>query len=485
VYHNLQGNTGRNIDSWRYFIFLKSLQRYINHLSTGTITLKMKTAQQPPGGARQITLFFVPLAFQAIAQAFSHPLVAMVASRGHGGPLNLAGLAQSSTVMFFLGIFAIYYMTTGMVFARTREGYQTFARVCIWTGICITFIQGLLCIPVVSHTLFGRIIGLPLSIEQPAQITLLVAIPLQFFFFLRIPYQVVLYNGLATGRASFATVGRIVLTVILSWLFCFTGLVGPIWAVVCLTIPVLLEVVISMVFARYYLRRLPAAGKSPPRALEIFFFNLPLAVGGFFLVFSVLVLNAFIARAPEPERILPIFFLAIGLANPVAYAATRIQAVVLAFPPTQSMTTSTFRFALMSGAVLGLLPLMFIIPGLMELYYVTLQKLNPTELSMVRITAISLIPFPFAVALRAHSEGLAAWEKKTTAVLAGHGFYMAIVILSGFLGLLFGVPGYLIGGISLTLGSLVSAYIIRLFLRWTDVKQVPVGPTTTSVGQVR
>jgi hypothetical protein len=440
---------------------------------------------QTPVDCKDLTRFFVPLALQATAQAFSHPLVAMVASRGYGGPLNLAGLAQSATVMFFLGIFAIYYMTTGMVFARTRDGYQTFWRVCVWTGICIILVQSLLCIPAVSHVLFGQIIGLPLSIEQPAQITLLAAVPLQFFFFLRIPYQVVLYNGLATGRASLATVGRIVLTALLSWIFCFMGLVGPIWAVVCLTIPVLLEVAISRLLARRYLCRLPAASKSTPRAMEIFFFNLPLSVGGFFLVFSVLVLSAFIARAPDPERILPIFFLAIGLANPVAYAATRIQAVVLTFPPAQPTATSTFRFTLVVGAILGLLPLLFIIPGLIEFYYVALQKLNPTELVLIRVTAISLITFPFAVALRSYSEGLAAWERKPMAVLAGHGVYMVIVITSGFLALVLGVPGYLIGGISLTLASLVSAYIIRVFLTWTHEKHLPVGQTTTAVGQVR
>lgn len=440
---------------------------------------------QTISGYRGLTRFFVPLALQAVAQAFSHPLVAMVASRGYGGPLNLAGLAQSGTVMLFLGIFAIYYMTTGMVFAKTREGYQTFWRVCIGTGICIILIQALLCIPVASHLLFGRIIGLPPSIEQPAQITLLAAVPLQFFFFLRIPYQVVLYNSRATGRASLATMGRIALTALLSAIFCFTGLIGPIWAVVCLTIPVLLEVAISMLFARGFLLRLPATTTSSPKAREIFFFNLPLAVGGFFLVFSILTLSAFIARAPEPERILPIFFLAIGLANPVAYAATRIQAVVLAFPPTLPTETSTFHFAIVAGTILGLLPLLFIVPGLIEIYYVILQKLNPIDLTLVRITAISLISFPFAVALRAHSEGLAAWNKKPMAVLIGHGLYMVIVITSGFLALVLGVPGYLIGAISLTLASLVSAYIIRVFLKWTHEKYIPVGQTTTAVGQVR
>jgi hypothetical protein len=440
---------------------------------------------QTPSGYRHYTRFFIPLALQATAQALTHPLVAMVASRGYGGPLNLAGLAQSSTVMFFLGIFAIYYMTTGMVFARTREGYQSFWRVCIWTGLGIILIQALLCIPPIAHLLFGRIIGLPASIEHPAKITLLAAAPLQFLFFLRIPYQVALYNGRATGRASLATMGRIVLTALLSSIFCYTGLVGPVWAVVCLTIPVMLEVIVSMLFARHFLERLPAGTAAPPKAGEIFFFNLPLAVGGFFLVFSVLILSAFIARAPEPERILPIFFLAIGLANPVAYAATRIQAVVLAFPPVQPSSKSTLRFAIAAGVILGLLPLLFILPGLIEFYYVTLQKLDRAELDLVRITAVALITFPFAVALRAHSEGLAAWNKKPTAVLVGHGMYLMMVITCGFLALAVGVPGYLIGSVSLTLASLVSAYIIRVFLKWAREKPLPVGQTTTAVAQVR
>jgi hypothetical protein len=433
----------------------------------------------------QLTRFFVPLALQATAQAFSHPLVAMVASRGYGGPLNLAGLAQSSTVMFFLGIFAIYYMTTGMVFATTREGYAVFWRVCIWTGLAIIFIQSLLCIPNLSHLLFGRIIGLPPSIEQPAQITFTTAVPLQFLFFLRLPYQVAMYNGRATGRASMATLGRIVLTAILAYVFCAIGWIGPIWAVICLTIPVLLEVIISMVFARPFLKQLPVGSEPAPKAREIFFFNLPLATGGFFLVFSIMILSAFMARAPEPERILPIFFLAIGLANPVAFAATRLQTVVLAFPPEDSGSKRTFRFSLGVGIVLGLLPLVFILPGLIEFYYVRLQKLDPIHLDLVRITALTLVAFPFATAIRAHSEGLAAINKKPMATLAGHGCYMMLVMVSGFLALVLGVSGYLIGSISLTLANITSACMIRIFLKWTHEAPMPVGETTTAVAQIR
>ena len=142
-----------------------------------------------------------------------------------------------------------------------------------------------------------------------------------------------MYNGKATGKASLATIGRIILTALLSPLFCTIGLVGPIWAVVCLTLPVALEAIVSRIFASPFFKKLEPSEDRPPNAREIFFFTLPLSVGGYFLSISALILGAFIARAADPERILPIYYLALGLANPVAFAATRLQTVVLAFPP--------------------------------------------------------------------------------------------------------------------------------------------------------
>src|SRR5512147_2275252 len=153
-------------------------------------------------GMRRLTRFFVPLAVQAASQSLTYPLVAMVASRGPGGPLDLAGLAQSNTVLFFLGIFAISLVPTGMVFARTREGYRRFYRITLAAGVCASLVQAALCLPEVSHWMFGRLIGLPPSIEHPAQSTLLASIPLQLLFFSRIPYFVVMYIGQAAGMAS-------------------------------------------------------------------------------------------------------------------------------------------------------------------------------------------------------------------------------------------------------------------------------------------
>ena len=438
-----------------------------------------------PASNWTLVRFFVPLAIQAASQALCYPLVAMVASRGPGGPVNLAGLAQANMVMFFFGMFAMSYVTTGMVFAKTRQGYQKFRFVTLLTGLTVIIIQAILCTPSLAHLIFGQIINLPPSIEQPARITFLVSIPLQFLFFLRIPYFVVMYIGKATGKASLATIGRITLTALLSPLFCFLGLVGPVWAVVCLTIPVAIEVLMSRIFADPYLNALKPSPGSPPGAREIFWFNLPLSIGGYFLSVSAIILAGFIARAPDPDRILPVYYLVLGLANPMAFAATRIQTIVLAFPPQSKKDRRTLHFALAAGFVLGVLPLIFSLPGLIEFYYIKLQKLNPQDLQLVRLTALSLIFFPFSVAIRAQSEGLAAWQKKPVTVLSGHALFLATIITAGFTLSKLGVPGHLIGPVGLTLGSLASSATMRLFLNRAKQRAIPVGQTTTSVGQVR
>ena len=120
-----------------------------------------------------------------------------------------------------------------------------------------------------------------------------------------------------------------------------------------------------------------------------------------------------------------------------------------------------------------------------ELYYVELQKLKPSDLNLVRMTAAALVFFPLSVAIRAQSEGLAAWLKKPTTVLSGHGMFMATIAVFGFTLLVLGAPGQIIGAVGLTLGSLTSSATMRLLLMRAKQGAFPVGQTTTSVGQVR
>jgi hypothetical protein len=437
-------------------------------------------------GTWALVRFFAPVAIQAAAQAFCYPLVAMVASRAAGGPLNLAGMAQSITIMFFLGMFAIYFITTGMVFADSRRGFEKFRQVVLATGVAVTVIQAVICLPPISRLVFEKLIGLPLTIAAPARVTLLASIPLQLLFFLRVPYFVAMYVGRASGRASLATIGRVAVTALLSPIFCFLGWVGPLWAILCLTLPVAMEVVIARWFAARFISVLGARDTAVPTARDIFWFNLPLAMGGYFLAISGVALGAFIARAPDPERILPVYYLALGLANPAAFAATRIQTVVLAYPPPATNFKQLRWFAAAVGIVLGLLPLICVLPGIAERYYVMLQNLPITDLPLVRLTALSLVFFPLGVAIRARNEGIAAWQKKPSAVLKGHILFMVTIMAVGTAALIAGIPGYFIGALGLSMGNLASAAVIRMGLKRSREGVLQAGQTTTtSVGQIR
>ena len=74
----------------------------------------------------------------------------------------------------------------------------------------------------------------------------------------------------------------------------------------------------------------------------------------------------------------------------------------------------------------------------------------------------TVIFFPLSVALRAQSEGLAAWLKKPTTVLTGHALFLATITVAGFTLLILGTPGQVIGAVGLTIGSLASSATMRL-----------------------
>lgn len=429
--------------------------------------------------------FFAPLALQSASQGLTYPLVAMVASRAEGGPLNLAGLAQSNTIMFMLGTLGFGLVATGMVFGKTREGFARFRGLTLRLGLAVVVLQALLCLPGVADLLLKHWIGLPPSIARPAHVTLMASVPLQFLFFLRIPYQVSMYNGLASGRASLATLARIVLTALLAPLFCAVGAVGPVWAVVCLSLPVTLEVAASARLAAPFMAALPADQGAPPLKRELFWFNLPLSASGSLLSLAAMLLGAFIARAEAPERMLPAYYLALGLATPVAFGATRLQEVVLSFHPPQSNERRTLLFALMAGALLGLLPLIFILPGLAEFYYVRLQNLAPADLPIVRWTALGLVAFPLTVALRAQGEGLAGVARKPMTVIAGQAAFLATALTASALALWLGVAGNWIGALALSLGNLASTTVARSLLGRFKHQDRPVPGTATTCGDSR
>lgn len=432
----------------------------------------------PSSDYRRFLSYFAPLAAQSMAQSLTYPLMAMVASRGPGGPLNMAGLSQASAVTGLIWTLGAGLITAGMIYGRTREGFARYRRINHATALAVGLVYALAALPAPAHLIFGALMGLPPSIEQPARTAFLASLPLTLLFYLRNPYQVALFNGQATGLALGATVGRVLLTLLLAPLFCLLDAVGPFWAVVGLTLPVALEVLVSRRFAQATIAALPIGKHPPPRYLEMLFFALTLSLGGLFLALSGFMVGAFVARAPEPERTLPAYYMAMGLAGPVAFAAARLQALMISFyGRTTAINNRLACFAAGVGSLLGLLPLVLLLPPLARAYYIGLQKLPAADLPSVRAAAMALAVLPLAVAWRAYSEGKAAWLKKPVTVLTGQAVYLAMVTVISFCALHLGMPGHIIGAAALIAANLTAAGVVLLSMRWERRGRAIMAPT--------
>jgi len=434
----------------------------------------------PPSNTR-LLLYFVPLALQAASQSLSYPLIAMVASHGPGGALNLAGVAQANLVMFMVATLGAGLVTAGMVFARTRAGYRHFVAVNNLLSLLTALVSAAICIPVAGHLVFGTLLGLPSSIETPATQAFPLTLLLNVLFYARNPYQVLLYINGASMRASTPTFARIALTLAMAPVFCSVGLVGPRWAMVCQSLPVGLETLLSWWYCRPFRAALPEDREPPPSSRRILYFTLPLSLGGFLMTLSGMILGGVIARAAEPERMLPVYYLAIGLANPAAYAASRVQNVVIAYPPRARGDTQVLRFSALAGAILSLVPLLFLLPGLADWYYVGVQRLPAADLPLVYTTALLLVGFPVTVALRCHREGLAALAHRTPTILAGDIAYVAALAVAASVCLTLQVPGNVIGPAVIGTSNLASIGILVLLLREPKADGGP--PVAPVVGQ--
>lgn len=418
-----------------------------------------------PRTTRTLTAYFIPLALQAASQSLSYPLVAMVASHGPGGALALAGVAQSNIIMFLVATLGAGVVTAGLVFGKTKGGFTRFCAINNILSLAMVVVQALICIPFVGHLVFGTLLGLPPTIQAPAMEAFPLTVLLNVLFNARNPYQVLLYNNGAPGRASTATFVRIGVTLALSPLFCSWGLVGARWAMVCQTIPVALEVLVSWWYSRPFAARLAEDVTPPPTIGRLLAFTMPLSLGGFLMTLSSMILGGVIARSGSPEHVLPAFYLAIGIANPAAYAASRVQNVIIAFPPRSNDDKQVFHFSLAAGALFSFVPLLFILPGIADWYYVSVQKLPAADLPLVTTTALLLVGFPFTVALRCHREGLAALDHRTPTILAGDFAYIAALAVCSSASLALGIPGNIIGPLVIACSNLASYGILVLLLR--------------------
>lgn len=412
----------------------------------------------------QMLRFYIPLMLQTVSQCLTYPLVAMVTVRGPLGSDAMAAFAQGQTVMFILGTLGFGLVTTGMVFARGRQGFNHFFKLNLIIGAVIVGLQITASLPPFDRLIFGGILNMSGELYDAARETLLLCVPSHFFFVLRTPYQVALYNIRDSARANWASMGRVAATALLSYVWCklFPNAGGIRAAVLVFSVPIILEVIVSRMFAIRTIRNLPESTESCS-IREQFWFNLPLTLGGFLLSVSALIIAAFIGRTGNAEQMKAIHFMVIGIVNPLAFSGLRIQTVTLSFLTSHGAAFGgkILRFGALVGVVLCGVVLLLQIPALSQWYFGEVQLLPPESVKMAMFAALCLAPLPLLQAFRSHAEGVAAWQKRPRLILAGQIAFIAALFCSLVVMRELKTPGYLMGAIAISVAVIATQLTIR------------------------
>jgi hypothetical protein len=167
---------------------------------------------------------------------------------------------------------------------------------------------------------------------------------------------------------------------------------------------------------------------------------------------------------------LPIHYVTMGVVNPVGFAALRMQAVVLAFPPRDKRDHRMFTFALAAGVLLAFLPWLGQIPAVAEWYFGRIQNVPAGDIPLAMRAMLVVSVLPVIQSLRGHAEGVAAWRRRPNAILAGQAMNLASLVCALFLTLNFGVPGYLMGVVAILAATLMTLVTIRLGLVWDEME---------------
>ena len=413
-----------------------------------------------PGRA---TRFYVPLLIQAFSQSLTYPLVAAIVSHGPSGVSTLTAFAQGQIVMFLIGAIGGGLIMTGMVFARTRAGYLNFIRLNTWMMAALLAIQALAALPPFDALVFRQMLNLPPDLAATARQTLLWGIPLQATFFVRNVPLVILFNARASATANNATFIRILLTILASCLFVRIGWVGALWGLVAMTIPTFAELLFSYVFARRYVRELHDDTPADS-TLAQFRFTMPLALGGFLLAAAPLMVATFVGRTADSVAMLAIHYVTIGLANAVGYAALRMQAVTIQFPPEYDGDRRILRYAVVSGLALGGFLLLPTLPGIADWYFHTVQSSPPENVGKARIAMLVYAIWPVLQTVRGNAEGFAAVRKRPSAVLSGQIAYLCTLVTVLAATLHLGMPGWLMGVTAILLATVATTTAVRTHL---------------------
>lgn len=427
----------------------------------------------------ELLRFYIPLAIQALSQTLTWPLVASVITQGAHGPQEYAAYVQGQIVVLFFGAIGYGLISTGMIFVACKKSFRNFNHVSLGLAGVAVACQVLCMISPIDRWVFVDFLGLQGPMVNIAKWSFLGSIPMQFIFFVCNMPSVILLNNKKTSFLNYATIGRMVLTVILSSICSRHNWVGWFWGCVCCTLPIALETATMYGFAWPFIKRLP---EDPPKEVaspwKLIRFNMPLSIGGMMLSSSGVLLAMLLARTKDSTTVLSIHYLLMGVINPLGFTALRTQSVAIAYPPDEYGAHVARRFSISVGLFFSGIALLLQLPFVRDGYFVRYQNMAPEEAKLAAQTLLLIFLLPLMQSLRGNAEGLAAVKRYPSAAMVGQITYgVSLVLLILLLLKTEWVPAYQIGALSI-FGAIILAWLgvliaLHVFLRLHKPQKLP------------
>ncbi len=413
---------------------------------------------------RDILGLFLPLAATSTMMSVSTPIINAGLARMPDPELNLAVFGIAFTLSVFLES-PVFALQQAIIAWYTGSGsIRSFVRFSIGLGLALTVVECLIVFTPAAPFIFRRLLGASEELTAPAVLALRAGILFPLLVAVRSAYQGVLVGRRRSAPIAVGTFLRLLFLAIM--VFTVVPRVpwgGPVAAVLALAAAVLVETLYVIVVTM----RTPEREESVSPAHEAgrrlsgkVRFLAPLAWTMVLGSLTNPLVNAFIARTPNPEQGLAVFSVVASLIWFMASSVLRFSSVTIALGTTRANLRRLERFVWRYvGSVCAAVFLVTLTPAagfLLE----RVIGLSPELAARARLPFALLSLQPLVAGFIAYQQGILTRSDHTAAVgFAGMSRVVAIGGL-GAAGIAMSMRGGLLGAI--LLGAAFVAELLTL-----------------------
>ncbi|MFM2063819.1 MAG: hypothetical protein RLZZ507_3490 [Cyanobacteriota bacterium] len=377
----------------------------------------MKLQESPSTKVSLGTLWreFLPLSLSDVTMACGDPMMTTTLAHLPDAQNNLAsvGIAKSLAIFFESPIIMILHASNAL--AGSQPSRKALWRFNLFLGGGLTFLLGLLGIPVIFNSVGVSLLGVPPAMLATVSQVLLIACGWPFAIAWRRYFQgLLIYHGQPRAVAKASILRLLTLAVILGIGF-FLQVSGGIIAGFALISGVIVEAIAVTIFARQTGATIPPEIEQPnlPRNLaQVWKFYLPLANTMMVVWGGRTILISILARAEDATIAIAAWSAAWGLVLVIANSTRMVQQIVIKYRH-QVSDRQLLTFAISVGAACSALLLFMSLTPIGDRIVQSFIGNDLTLANSIKPVILICTIVPLLVALQNATQGFLVSESRT------------------------------------------------------------------------